>query len=135
MIGVLAQAAAAVTPVVVTNPENAAIAGQLVSQLTSAATVVYLLQWLKRTKWVPWVNMHSSTLNHWLSIVGALITSVGIHLTFTGTAADGWQGTFMVPSLLAMWHGLTHLVQSYVAQKVLYTAVVKPAGGLAGPVV
>jgi len=56
------------------------------SQLASAALLAYLLKWLQRTDWVPYVTEHTRGINRALTGVMSLAATVGIGYNFDTTA-------------------------------------------------
>lgn len=96
---------------------------ELVSQVTSAAIVVYLLQSLKRSQWLPWLTMESARLNHFVAVGAAAVSAVGVHVAYS---AD--EGTLLVTGLTAssLLHSIWHIANQYALQRITYDAVVKP---------
>ena len=103
---------------------------EFLSQLTSAAVVVYALQWLKRSTLFPWITMESERLNRLLAGVGAAISAAGVHFAFA--VAENTSGTYVITisglSLLNVLHGLWHVVNQFAIQQLAFDAVVKPKG-------
>lgn len=117
-------------------------AGQeILSQFTSAAVVVYLLQQVKHARWFPWISIETKRANR---IVGALLSiasAIGVHFAYDGSA-----GTLLVSGLTVagILHGAWHALNQWCLQQVTYDAVtggnaeaiakavVKIAGGGAG---
>ena len=102
---------------------------QIVSQLTSAALVVYALQWLKRSKLFPWITAETTTLNRWVGAAAAGLSAIGIHLAFTATA--GTPGSYVITvtglTLPNVLHGVWHWANQYALQQITYDAVTSKA--------
>lgn len=60
----------------------------ITSQLASAALMVYLLQWVKRSRLIPWVTEHTKGLNRMLNAMLAMAAAVGIHYHFDAEAGQ-----------------------------------------------
>ncbi len=96
---------------------------EVVSQFTSAAVIVYFLQMIKRSKFVPWLTMDTAKMNHLVAVALAFGTAIGIRVLF-----DQESGTLTVSGLTVTnvvstgWHAL----QQYALQRVTYDAVAKP---------
>lgn len=105
---------------------------ELVSQLTSAAVVVYALQWMKRSKLFPWVCQEKKTILRALSAVGAALSAVGIHFAFATVEAASGTYTITISglTLLSVLHGTWHWVNQLALQQLAYDATLdnkKPA--------
>lgn len=89
--------------------------GQMItSQLAGAALLAYLLQWVKRSKLVPWVSEHTKTINYALTGLLSLIAAVGIHYQYDATA-----GTLTIGGLHAssIFHGLVEWIKQWAFQQ------------------
>jgi hypothetical protein len=98
---------------------------ELLSQLTSAAIVVYALQWLKSTSLVSFITAETKTLNRWLSALGAFTGAVGIHFAFDVSAGSLVITGLTVTGLL---HGGWHWINQFALQQLMYDAAVQKAG-------
>lgn len=58
----------------------------ITSQLAGAALLAYLLQWVKRTRLIPWVSDHTKGVNYALTGVMSLLATLGIHYQFDATS-------------------------------------------------
>lgn len=67
----------------------------LTDQMTTAAIIIYVLQWLKKSKVVPWITADTKGLNRFLAALGAAAGTAGI--TFQ---LDTVSGTLMITGLL-----------------------------------
>lgn len=99
---------------------------ELLSQLTSAAVVVYVMQWLKRSPLVAFISQETKVLNRVLSGLGAALSAIGIHFAFDTSAAQA--GTYVITitgvSLLAVAHGCWHWLNAVALQQLVYDAAV-----------
>jgi hypothetical protein len=66
------------------------------TQVVASAVTVWLLQWAKNTRKIPWITQDTATLNRLLSALAAAAAAVGIHasysagtLTITGLTLSG----------------------------------------------
>ena len=95
-----------------------------VPYLTSAATIVYIQKWLKtRDFYQQFVTAFpaSDKYVHWLA-AGAmsLVAAAGIHYTWTGSLVGGGQFNVVVPTLMAMLHGVSDWFKVYILQHTIY---------------
>jgi hypothetical protein len=93
-----------------------------VSQVTASATVVMLVQWLKTTKLVPFINAHSAGVNRVVAWAMATGTALGLHIAF-----DSSTHTLVVTGLSAavILHGAWDVVQNIAMQELVYHGVLK----------
>lgn len=90
-------------------------AGQLVtSQLASGALLAYLLQWVKQSKFIPWVSEHTKGINYALTGILSLMAAVGIHYQF-----DAASGVLTIGGLhaTAIAHGLWEWAKQWAFQQ------------------
>ena len=64
------------------------------AQVVLGAVVVYVLEWIKRARWVTFITIETKKLNGFLAKAAALLMAVGIHYEFDATA-----GTLMITGL------------------------------------
>jgi hypothetical protein len=101
----------------------------LMSTITASTLAVSVIQWLKNTKLVPFINQHSAGLNRTLAWLVAFFSGAGIHYTFNGDA-----GVLTVTGLSVgvIIHTATITCKQYVVQWLIYKGVVKgPAADVA----
>lgn len=105
---------------------------ELLSTLTGATMVVSIIEWVKNTKVVPFINRNSTALNRVVSWVGAFLAGTGIHYTFNQDA-----GVLTISGLSAgvIFHTALITTKQYALQWMLYRGVVKPQQGAEPPVV
>ena len=84
------------------------------------AVAVAILQWLKRTAWIPWFTQHSATLNRVAAVLIAAATASGI--TWQWNAA---QGDLVIHGL--MWQtveqGLWTFCAGLISNQLVYMGV------------
>ena len=98
---------------------------ELLSQISASAVVVALLNHLKQSAWVPFINANSKWVNRLVAGVFAVATSLGMHFSF-----DADIGTLTVTGLTAagMAHSGWEVVKAYVVQHYMYKAGEKATG-------
>jgi hypothetical protein len=81
---------------------------------------VGVVQWLKNSKWIPFMDQHTSTINRIVSWAAAFCSATGIHYTF-----DHGTGTLTLTGLTVMglWHSFGDTVKSYAVQWLIYRGV------------
>ena len=86
----------------------------LTSQVTAAAVVSFIINFLKKQAWFPWLSKETDKANRIAAVVLSGLASVGIHTTF-----DHQNGTLVITGLTVtavatgLWHwgtqfALTH---------------------------
>jgi len=97
---------------------------EALSQVTSAALVIYGLQLAKSIPWVAkvitWVPMKDAHVHRLLAAGGALVTAVGIHYVFEGNADIGWHLHFEIPPMVTIRHDLWEFAKAYAFQQTGY---------------
>lgn len=112
----LLQAATSLTP-------EPTMGNEFLSTITASTIAVSIIQWLKNTKLVPFINEHSTGLNRLVSWVAAFAAGTGIHFTFNGDA-----GVLQVTGLSAgvIIHTVTVTCKQYAVQWLIYRGILKP---------
>lgn len=92
------------------------------STITASTLAVSVIQWVKNTKLVPFINQNSAGLNRLIAWVTAFCMGTGIHYTFNGDA-----GVLTITGLSAgvIFHTVTITCKQYVAQWLVYKGLVK----------
>lgn len=102
---------------------------ELISQITSSAIVVYAIHWLRSLPWarrfIAWLPFADATIHRLLSLVGAIIAALGIHIAFEGNAAIGWHFAGTIPPVVVMLHDAWHIANSYALNQLIYDGVVR----------
>lgn len=93
---------------------------EFMSQLTSAAIVVYLLQWAKSCPIIPWITEHSKGISRLTSAGLAAVSAIGVHYSF-----DAEAGRLVVEGLTVsgLLHGLWLFGNQFALQQLAYDAV------------
>lgn len=86
------------------------------AQFTASTLVVWLIDLLKRSPWFPWMTKHTSGINRFAAIVGAALTSAGIHFAITPTS-DGYTMAITGISLVAFFHFIEGFAVSIASQQ------------------
>lgn len=94
----------------------------LVTVLGSAAFVSFVIEGLKKASWFPFLNLNTSTLNSWVSILVAILSSIGITYAWNPDTRDL---TFHVPTVLALLTAGWHACVQWAFQKGAYHAFVQ----------
>lgn len=93
----------------------------IVGQGGVAVCTVFLLDWLKQSKWVPWINRNSETLNRVISLVVAFGSAVGFKvLSHTGDIHTGGVITIAYPSITTILDTLGHGATQFGGQEILH---------------
>ena len=95
----------------------------VVSQVTYSTIVVMVLQWLKKTRFAPFITFETDAMNKCVSALLAAFVAVGIHAQY-----DSDAHTLMITGLTlsAFFHGLWHWLQSFAFQELIYKGAIKP---------
>lgn len=103
---------------------NGGAGQELLSQLTSAAIVVYALEALKRWAWCSWLTVDTRRANQVAAAIGALAAAVGIHFAFDASAAAA--GTYVITvsglTFSSFIHGAWHWINQWALQQLAYDA-------------
>ena len=101
--------------------------GEAIAHLTTGATVVYLLQWLKLSPRFRWLQAHQKSAQRIISAVAAAGMAIGINWTYqeaeVGSTIAGTL-TIAVPTLATAAAGLWEWLVQFSAQQVIYDSVV-----------
>lgn len=99
-----------------------ATVNDVLSTLTASTLTVSIIQWLKTTKWVPFINQHSASVNRALGWLGAFATGTGIHYTFNHDA-----GVLTITGLSAgiIIHTATVTAKQWAFQLLIYKGIFK----------
>ena len=102
---------------------------ELTAHLTTAAVIVYGIEWLKQRGGFRWLNIETKRLNRIVSGICAAIAAAGINWTY-----DPALGTLVVTGLTwtAVLTTASEWVKQFMVQQVLYDGVVQKAGAAKG---
>lgn len=94
------------------------------STITASAMAVAIIQWMKNTKLIPFMDQHTDAINRLVAWIAATISAFGIHYNYDATA-----GTLTLTGLTAagIGHSLWEVIRSYAFQILIYKGVMKPA--------
>lgn len=94
------------------------------TQFTSSAVVVYLMQKLKNAKWFPLIQEGKTLLNRSISIGSAAVIAVGVNYTWNPQS----RGLLItIPTLGVAAIGFWHWLNQYALNEMLYRATVNKA--------
>jgi uncharacterized membrane protein (DUF441 family) len=93
---------------------------QMFSNVTLSTMIVLFIQWLKDSKYFPWITAQTETLNKILGAFLAFIASIGVQYSYHEGVVTI---TFTVLTVLA---GLWHWIQQLMMQHLVYYGIIKP---------
>src|SRR6185369_16482570 len=98
------------------------VSTELPGLITTSAMTVAIIQWLKNTKLVPFIDQHSSTLNRVVGWCAAFISAAGLHYTW-----DASTGTLTLLNIhvASIMHGAADVTKSYAFQWLIYKGIVQ----------
>jgi hypothetical protein len=99
----------------------------IMDQVTTSAIVVYLLQWMKASRWPPltWVNQNSA---RWLALAASGATALGLQFTWNpNTRVIALVVPTLAGFLLMLVHAGSHWLRAHVFQELIYNGVAKPS--------
>jgi hypothetical protein len=103
--------------------ENVATGQSVVmTHITTAGISVALIQWLKGSKYFPWITAEKGKLLRVLAAVTSAIGAVGIGYTWH---PDARQLVFTIPTLAAMFAMGAAWAKSFIMQEIVYQGTVK----------
>ena len=95
----------------------------LSEQIPIAVISTLVLQWLKKSRWFPWLTVESQKLNRIAGVVIAFAASIGVVATFDHTAG---VLTITGLTLAGLGHGIARFIQQWSYQQAAYRTVVAP---------
>jgi hypothetical protein len=99
----------------------------VLTQVTVSAIVVALIEWMKRTNRLSWINVETEKLNRAVAFVGATVSAIGIHMTWNHGANPG---SYLLGisglTVMGVTHGLWTVTKSFVMQQIIFHSTVKP---------
>lgn len=109
------------------------VANVAVTQLTSSALVVYLIQLLKSAKWFPLLQDGKKWANRIASIIGAALTALAINYAWTWDPATRlFSFSITIPTLTVFLVALFHWAQQFAINELIYQVTAnKPAAPVA----
>lgn len=96
---------------------------ELATQASTAVLLSYALQWLKTSKWFPFITTETQALNRWVSAIVGFVSGFGIFATWDHSA-----GALTITGLTAanLLHAAVRGVQQFVFQHAAYRTLVAP---------
>ena len=91
-------------------------------QLTLGVIVGYVIEVMKGSDWFPWMHTYTDRVNRLVSLVLAVVASLGIQYTYDATTGTLVLSGLTLSSLVPVaWEA----VKQFVANEVAYKVVVK----------
>lgn len=104
----------------VSDPAAAVTIESYLHQAYVAAISVYGIQIMKRSTLFPWINANSDMVTKAVSWGVALVSALAIQVTVTGSATAGWDGSFHINNVHALWDSVGRLIVSKGMQTGIY---------------
>src|ERR1035437_368964 len=93
------------------------VSNVMMTQFTSSAVVVYIMQKLKGASWFPYLEHGSAKISRCFSIAAAALVTMGINYTWNPNT----RGLLItLPTLGAFFVGLWHWLNQYALQETVY---------------
>lgn len=93
----------------------------VITQFTSSAIVVYIMQKLKSASWFPFLQHGQAAVSRIVSIALAGATAIGINYSWNPST----RGLLItIPTLAGLALGLWHWLSQYATNEILYQATV-----------
>lgn len=94
----------------------------VLTQFTMSAIIVTVINWLKASRYFPWITKEKTTLLRLLSVLGAAATSVGITWAWNPAAHSMTiTGLTLTAVLMLLWT----VVKSFAMNEVVFQATKK----------
>lgn len=78
---------------------------ELGSQITAAAVISFVIGWLKKSPWFPWITTETAKLNRVAAVVLSGLAALGLHFQFNHSAGSLLiTGLSLQGFLLGAWH-------------------------------
>jgi len=91
------------------------------AQFTGSTLVVWLIDWMKRSDKISFINEHTAGLNRLCAVIGAAITAAGIHFSMESTSA----GVYTVSIANISFETVTHFLQGFLVSIATQQTVLK----------
>lgn len=91
------------------------------SSVAAAGLLSYIIESLKKSRWVPWITADKTTLLRWLNAGSALAMSVGLAWAYQ---ADTHQLIITIPTASAVVDGLWQWGKQWAFQQMAYDGIV-----------
>lgn len=96
------------------------------SQVTTSGIVIFVINWLKKSSYFPWITAERTRLLRVLGVMGAGLGSLGIHYVW-----NPQQHSLLLTglSLTTILVSFVTWVKSFVTQEIIYRATMKNGTG------
>jgi len=101
-------------------------ANVVITHVTTSGVVVFLIQWLKKSRHFPWITAEKTKLLRALAVIGAAAGAVGIHYTWNPAAHSLTIENLTIAGIVGM---AVALVKSFVTQEIIYQSAAKNGFG------
>lgn len=97
--------------------------GELTAHITTGAAIVYIIEWMKRSRLTPWLDIDTGTLNRITSALLAAIAAIGINWQYD-PLIDG--GTLIIKGLswTAVGMGAWEWFKQFTMQQLIFDGIV-----------
>ena len=92
----------------------------LTHQLPVALVWVYILDYLKKAAWFPWLTQHTEALNRVASVAFALASAVGIKFAVSGSMTAGGSLSIAFPPVAILLDTAMHAGSGFALQEILH---------------
>jgi hypothetical protein len=84
------------------------------TQVAAAAIISFVLNWLKKSSWFPWITAETTKLNRFMAILLSGLASVGIHFQWSSANHSLLiTGLSLGTILLFLWHWFVQFVYTH----------------------
>lgn len=94
----------------------------VVTHVTAAGLAVGVLQWLKNSKYFPWITQERGKLLRVLALVTSALAAAGIHYTWNAVSREL---IFQIPTISGIFAFLVGWFKTFIFQEVTYQATAK----------
>ena len=92
------------------------------THLTTGAMVVYLLEWMKRTRWLSMITPDTKALNRLISGAAAIVIALGIEWQYDPAIG----GTVTLPAMAIAVSSVWEALKQFISQQLIWDGVVEP---------
>lgn len=96
----------------------------MISQLGASASVVWLMDLLKKSDWFPWMSAETRKLNIAFSVAASALTAAGIHIAFAHIAKGEGSYQFVIDLTGLTATNVVHFfkgwIGAYSSQQIMY---------------
>jgi hypothetical protein len=98
--------------------------GELSAHITTAAAIVYFIQWMKASGYTPWLTADTTTLNRITSALFAAIAAIGINWSYDASLQGG---TLIITGIswVAIAHGAFEWFKQFTLQQLVFDGIVQ----------